>query len=137
MEKTRLGLSAKAVGVIVTLLFFFGGYTVGLLAVGYILLCEKDQALRVSALTALVVALAYSLLNIVISLLPDIVYVFESMLAIFDVYVNLNVIRRISNFLSGILSLLKTAAYVVLVVMAVLDKPIQLAPVKKLLDESK
>lgn len=134
MEKTKLGLSVKICNVLVFLLFLFGGYTVGLLAVGYVLLCEKDQSLRVSAVTALLVSLAYSLIHMLIGLLPDVENTFVSMLNIFRVYPNVLILSRIANFLYSILSLLRTAVFVVLAIMAVLDKPVQLAPVKKLLD---
>ena len=134
MEKTKLGLSVKICNVLVFLLFLFGGYTVGLLAVGYVLLCEKDQSLRVSAVTALLTAVAYSLIHMLIGLLPDVVNVFVNMLNIFRVYVNVSFVHNIANFLYSILSLLRTAVFVVLAFMAVLDKPVQLALVKKLLD---
>lgn len=134
MEKTKLGLSVKICNVLVFLLFLFGGYTVGLLAFGYVLLCEKDQSLRVSAVTALLNAVAYSLLQMLISLLPNVVEIFVSMLNIFQIYVNVNFLHNIYNFLSNILSLLKTVVFVILAFLAVLDKPVQLTSVKKLLD---
>lgn len=134
MEKTKLGLSANILSVIVILLFQFGGYTAGLLALGYVLLCEKDQSLRVSAVTALLVALAYSVLHMVIGILPSLAEIFSSMLNIFNVYSGMNFVHNIANFLYNILSLLRTAAFVVLAVMAILGKPLQLAPVKKLLN---
>ena len=134
MEKTKLGLSVKTCNVLVFLLFLFGGYTVGLLAVGYVLLCEKDQSLRVSAVTALLSAVAYSLIHMLVGLLPDVVNIFVSLLSIFQVYVNVNFIHNISNFLYNILSLLKTVVFVILAFLTVLDKPVQLASVKKLLD---
>ena len=135
MEKTKLGLSAGVLSVIVILLFQFGGYTVGLLALGYVLLCEKDETLRVTAVTALLVSLAYSVLNMVIGLIPNIVSLFESMIAIFNGYVNLNFVHNVSNFLSIILSLARTAVYIILGVMAGLGKPILLPAVKKLLEQ--
>lgn len=134
MEKTKLGLPVKICNVLVFLLFLFGGYTVGLLAVGYVLLCEKDQSLRVSAVTALLTAVAYSLIHMLIGLLPDVVDIFVNMLNIFRVYVNVNFVHNIANFLYSILSLMKTVVFVILAFMAVLDKPVQLAFVKKLLD---
>lgn len=134
MEKTKLGLSVKICNALVFLLFLFGGYTVGLLALGYVLLFEKDQSLRVSAVTALLAAVAYSLIQMLISLLPNVVEIFVSMLNIFQVYVNANFLHNIYNFLSNILSLLKTVVFVILAFLAILDKPVQLTSVKKLLD---
>lgn len=134
MEKTKLGLSVKICNVLVFLLFLFGGYTVGLLAFGYVMLCEKDQSLRVSAVTALLAAVAYSLLHMLIGLLPDVENVFVSMLNIFQVHANVLLLNRIATFLYGVLSLLKTVVFVILAFLAILDKPVQLASVKKLLD---
>lgn len=134
MEKTKLGLPVKICNVLVFLLFLFGGYTVGLLAFGYVLLCEKDQSLRVSAVTALLVAVAYSLLHMLVGLLPDVESIFVSMLNIFQVHVNALLLNRIATFLYSILSLLKTVVFVILAFLAILDKPVQLTSVKKLLD---
>jgi hypothetical protein len=134
MEKTKLGLSVKICNVLVFLLFLFSGYTVGLLAVGYVLLCEKDQSLRVSAVTALLAAVAYSLIQMLIGLLPDVVEIFVNLLNIFRVYVNVSFLHNITNFLYSILSLMKTVVYIILAFMAVLGKPVQLSSIKKLLD---
>lgn len=134
MEKTKLGLSVKICNVLVFLLFLFGGYTVGLLAVGYVLLCEKDQSLRVSAVTALLAAVAYSLIQMLIGLLPDVVEIFVNLLNIFRVYVNVSFLHNITNFLYSILSLMKTVVYIILAFMAVLGKPVQLSAIKKLLN---
>lgn len=132
MEKSKLGLSTGIVGAIVILLVLFGGYTVGLLAVGYVLLWEKDVSLRVSALTALLVALAASVINMVVGLLPDLVDIFSSMMNIFKVYLNLDVVYSIANFFYNIVSLLKTVALAVLAVFSLIGKPLMLGFIKKL-----
>lgn len=134
MEKTKIGLSVKYASALVFLLFLFGGYTVGLLAFGYVMLFEKDQSLRISAITALLATLAYSVIQTVVGLLPDVVEVFTSLLNIFRVYTNINVILSISNFLFNIISLCRTVVFVILPLMVLLDKPVQLPFIKKLVD---
>lgn len=133
MEKTKLGLSSGIVGAAAYLLFLFGGYVPGLLLAGYILLCETDEFLKGTAVTAALTALVISLVHTVIGLLPDIVNIFESLLAIFTVYVHIEFVNSIANFLYNVLSLLKTVAFVALAAMSLLNKPVQLPFVKKLL----
>lgn len=134
MEKTKLGLPIKYASALVFLLFMFGGYTVGLLAFGYVMLCERDESLRISAVTALLTLIACALIQFLIGLLPDVVEIFTSALNIFRVYVNVNIIHNIANFFYSIVVLLKNVVYVILALMALMDKPVQLDAVKKLLD---
>jgi len=134
MEKTKIGLSTYILAAIAYLTFLFGGYVAGLLILGYILLVETDETLKVSAVTALIVTLAFSVLNFVVGLLPDIVNIFDSVLNIFDVYINLNFIHNFFNVLYQILSLLKNVALILLAVAAFFKKPVQIPFVKKLFE---
>lgn len=133
MEKTKIGLSAGIVGAIVFLLFLFGGYTVGLLAFGYVMLCEKDESLRLSAVTAVLVALAASVITLVISLIPNLMGILNSLLSAFDADIDLSVLYNLESFLNGLVSLARAVALVGLAGMSALGKPLQLAAAKKLL----
>ena len=134
MEKTKLGLSAGILGAVAYLMFLFGGYVPGLLLVGYILLRESDCNLKTSAITALFATLLFSVANVVVGLLPDVINIFESLLSIFGAYIGIDFVSRIANFLYNVLSLLKTVVFVFLAGMSLLNKPVQLPIVKKLVD---
>lgn len=133
MEKTKLGLKVSVMGALTYLLFLFGGYTAGLLVVGYILLCEENGDLKKHALTAVLTAIAISVANLVIGLLPDVVDVFQALIAIFDGYLDGGIITSFANFLYAILSLVKTVAFVGLAAAALLGKSIKVSLIDKLL----
>jgi hypothetical protein len=135
MEKTKIGLSAGILGAIAFLAFLFGGYVPGLLVVGYILLCEKSESLRVSAATALLITLAAAVLNLVIGLIPDLLRYVNSLLNIFDEYMDVDVVYNIENFLTSTVGLVKMVALVGLAVFSFLNKPLQIPFIKKLIAE--
>lgn len=135
MEKTKLGLSVGVVGAAAFLLFQFGGYTPALLLVGYILLCESNEDLKKTALTATIISLGYSLVNYVIYLLPNSVNLLTSLLSIFNVHTELYIIDRIFNFFSSVLSFVKGLLMVFLAGLAYMGKPVQLSFLKKLFSE--
>ena len=136
MEKTKLGLTTGVLGAIAYLAFLFGGYVAGLLVFGYILLREEDRTLKISAITALVITLAVSLVNVVLGLLPDVVNILESLLNIFEVHLGVAFLDRVYAFFYQLVSLLKTVAMIVLGGLCLLNKPVQLPFIKKLLPKT-
>lgn len=134
MEKTKLGLSVRVAGALTYLLFLFGGYTPGLLAAGYILLREDDAGLKKTAVTAVLAAVMFSVLNLLVGLVPDVIDVFRTLASIFGGYINGGVIGSIANFLYAVLTLAKTVIFAGLAVMALLGKTVKIAAVDKLLD---
>lgn len=134
MEKTKLGLSIPVVGALTHLLFLFGGYTPGLLLVGYILICESDAGLKKTAVTATLAALLFSAANMLIGLLPGVGEVFGNLVAIFDEYLDLDILHYFAAFLSSIVSLLKTFAFVALAALTLLGKPLKLSFLDDLMD---
>lgn len=135
MEKTKLGLSVGVVGAAAFLLYQFGGYTPALLLVGYVLLCESDTGLKKSVLSATVIALGYSLVNYVIYLFPNVTGLLTSFLNIFGVHPELYIIDRIFNFLGTVVAFLKGLLMVFLAGMSLLNKPVELPFLKKLIIE--
>ena len=134
MEKTKLGLSVRVAGALTYLLFLFGGYTPGLLVAGYILLREENTGLKKTAVTAVLIAVAISALNLLVGLVPDVIDVFRSLAAIFGGYINSGVIGSIASFLYTVLNLAKTVVFVGFAAMSLLGKPVKVAAVDKLLD---
>lgn len=134
MEKTKIGLSVAIMGAIVYLTALFGGYTPLLLVAGYILIAEESTQLKKTAVTAFLILLTFSAVNFVIGLLPDILNLFYSLLQIFRVYVHLNFVDNIANFLYNALGLLKELVLVILAVLTLLKKPLKLSFIDKLFD---
>lgn len=134
MEKTKIGLPVNVVAAMVYLLFLFSGYTVGLLFLGYVVLCENDAWLRKTSVKALLVALSFSALSLVIGLLPDVVGLISSLLRIFTVYFYPEVVDSIFSFFGNIVSLLRTVVFVLLAVMAFKKKTVEIKALDKLFD---
>jgi uncharacterized membrane protein len=134
MEKTKLGLSTGAVAALAYLMYLFGGYTVGLLFLGYVVLCEKDTWLRKTAVTALLVAACFSCLSVLIGLLPDIVNLVGSLLRVFKVYLYLEELDSLYSFFSNIISLARIIVFALLAVLAFQKKTVQIKALDKLFD---
>lgn len=134
MEKSKLGLPVPVLGALTFLLFLFSGYTAGLLLAGYILLREENVELRKTAVTAVLTAVAISAVNLVIGLLPDVVDIFESLFNIFGEYLGFSFFDSVANFLYSILTVLKTVVFTGLAVLALLNKPLKLGFIDKLMD---
>ena len=134
MEKTKIGLSTGVVAALGYLLFLFGGYTAGLLFVGYVVLCESNTWLRKTAVTALLVSVCFSILSMLIGLVPDIVNLFESLLRVFKVYIYAEVMDAIHSFFINIMNLLRVAVFVPLAVLALKKKTVEIKALEKLFD---
>lgn len=135
MEKTKIGVSVAIASAAVYLLVLFGGYTAALLLLGYIFLCEQSKDLKVSVLTAVAVALAYSVGNTLLNLPTNLVAILDNFLSLFKIYVSMNDIYNFFNLLTNIWSLIKTVALVLLSVFAFIGKPVQLGFIKKIVAE--
>lgn len=135
MEKTKLGLSVAIMGAIVYLTALFGGFTPLLLVAGYILIVEDNADLKKTAVTALMILLAFSAVNFVIGLLPDVQTILLSLLNIFginDIY--LPFINNIANFLYSVVGLLRELVFIFLAGLSFLKKPLKLPFIDKLFD---
>ncbi len=133
MERTKLGLSIPVMGALTFIVFLVGGYVAGLLLLGYILLCEENTELKKTAVTALLITVGLSLLNILIGFFPDVVDVFEAFLSMFGVYLGGGFIDTFFNFLYCIFNVLKTVVLVGFAALTMMGKPVKLGFIDKLI----
>ena len=134
MTKAKIGLPITILAAAAFLMFLFGGYTPALLIVGYILVAEEDTWLKRSAVKAFAVAIIFSCANFVLGLLPDVLNIIESLLGIFGVHFYFSFIHNVFNFLSQIVSLLKTLILAGLGVMALFNKTIEVPFINKIIE---
>ena len=123
MEKTKLGLSVSIMGAFVYLVALFGGYTPLLLIAGYILIAEESIRLKKTAVTAFLLAIAFSVLSFLIGLIPETLSVLISFLEIFgvrDLYFSF--INNVTNFLYASVTVIKEVAFIFMAGMALLGK---------------
>ena len=71
MQKSKLGLPASIAAAIMYMTGLFGGYVAALLAAGFILLVEDENFIRRAAVKTLIILFAFSVLNVLIYLIPD------------------------------------------------------------------
>ena len=135
MQKTKLGISVE---LLAALLYFIGliNLTGLLLATGYVLICEKDQWLRRSAVTAVVLSLAFALIGQVIGFGSDLFGLFNSLLSNFPfVHFKISYPLNIDSFIGYAAGLLQRALFVVLGVMALKHKGFQIPGIGGLLNK--
>ena len=134
MEKTKIGLNVTVVAALTYLLFLLSGYTVGLLAVGYVVLCESNIWLRKNAVSALLVTLCFSALNLLVGFVPELINLLYSLLRIFNVHFYLDFVDSVFSFFMNALDLLRTVTFVLLAVLALQKKTVSIKLFDKLFD---
>ncbi len=112
--KTKLGVSVGLMGAAAYLLGLFSGYTVQVLLVGYVLLCEENEWLRKTVVKALLVCLAFSGLDLVIGFIPDTFSLINQVCVLFDGSFRVEIL---SQLISLILSILNIAEKVLLLLL--------------------
>lgn len=146
MLKTRLGLPANVVAVVMYLVALIGGTFVGggaaliapLVLAGYILLFEELNFVRRAAVKGIAIILAVFLLNVVLTVIPDLLKIIEHMLNIFDESMYGDFIQgytSFTNMMTSMLALAEKAFLILLAVLALFNKSIDLKFLTKLADK--
>ena len=135
MEKTKLGISVALTAVVVTLLGYYGGYVIGGIAIGYVLLQEQNEWLKKHALRVLALMLSFSVASTLLWLIPDVLNLFYSFMELFNVHIYIKVVNSCFNFLGNVLSLLKTVVFVLLAYSAFTQKEFKVPVVDKLIEK--
>lgn len=140
MEKTKLGIPVTLMAAIVCLLSYYGGYVIAGILVGYVLLAEENVSLKRLAVKVLAILLAFSLINTVLYLIPNILSTIRSLIYIFDEYAYSeefynNGFNRFIDFVSSVLGLLKTVLFLLMSWFALVGKELKVPGLDKLLDK--
>ena len=118
MQKTRLGITVGLMGFITYLVCYFGGFIPAILLFGYILLVENNQWLRKTAVKALLLTVAFSLLSALIEFIPNIISFIGSIVDIFNGSFYLTIVSKIVAVLNNAIGLIKTVLFIVLGIKA-------------------
>ena len=135
MHKSNFGVSVGAVGAAAYLLTLFGGYTPALLLVGYILLFENNNWLKRVAVKAIVLQFLFSLSNLVIGLIPDVIGVLNSFASVFGGNVYISFISLLCNALQDLLSLVKVVLMLVLSLKALKQSTVVIGFIDNLINK--
>lgn len=111
--KTKLGISAGALGAVLYFTALFGGYVPLFIAVGYVLIKEENVFVRKTAFKSVVLLLTFSAVSTLLSSLNEILSIIGNLLDTF-----IEVPLNFDDILINIVSLVKTAVFVIFGIMA-------------------
>ena len=131
--KSKLGLHIGFFACLCFLVAQFGGLIPAVLLVGYVLICEQNDFLRMSALKAFLIVLFSSVLVFLIDVIPDILFgLFDKISRIFNAetaFNNLKAIVKIDQIFSFLSWIVTTCKSVLLLLLAFLALKVKTIPV--------
>jgi ribosomal protein L40E len=131
--KSKLGVS---VGLIAGIAYFMGlvsGYIPLLLILGYVLIAEDNRWLKVSVVKAVIVCLTFSLLKVMIGLIPDLFNIISVSAGLFDEYVSLSKATSVFSIITLIVSLIENVVLLILGFMAFKQKSFSIGPIDSII----
>ena len=112
MQKTKISVSVGLLGAMIYFMALFGGYLVTLLLVGYVLLFEENEWLRKSAVKAMALMVVFSLAFTVMNLIPNVIGVFDNIVAIFGGSFHIGFLSSLIYAITGALDILEKLLFV-------------------------
>ena len=135
MEKTKLAIPATVLAGVAWLLGLYSGYLITGILVGYVLLMEESAWLKKQCAKVLLTMLAFSIFFTALDLIPEMLNILYRFLDIFGVKFYLSFVHNVFNFLSQVVSLLKTLIFLGLGIAALLNKTVKLPAIDNLLNK--
>ena len=114
MQKTRFGIAVGLMGAIIYFLGITGGYIPTVIAAGAILLTEENEWLKKSAVKCVLLMLCFSLVNIVIGFIPDVINIIDRICTIFDGSFSVPVLTNIVYAATNIINLIQYVLFILL-----------------------
>lgn len=133
--KSRLGISVGILGAMIYFSALFGGYTVVVLLVGYVLLFEESEWLKKSSVKATALMVFFSFLMSAIGLIPDFLGWINTLVSIFNGLFNYAKINSIINLLIQALDIIRTCLFILLGAKALNQQTIAVPFIDKLVDK--
>ena len=135
MQKTKLGMSVTLLAALICLSPFVGGYVVMFGLALYILLAEKDEWLKKTAVKVLAVVFLFGAANVVLDLVPSVINVIDSIFSIFNRSFQIRFVTRLIYAVENILSFLRTILLIAMSLMALVQKAPEFKPVEDLVEK--
>ena len=132
MQNTKLGISAGLIGAVLFLMGLVEGYIPLLLIAGYVLIAEDNVWLKRTSVKAIVVTFLFSILYILIDLLPDFLDLINDFMALFDESLSnkaFEILRELITFFRSSVSLLKVVFFILLIIKALKNATIIIPPI--------
>ncbi len=136
MQKTKLGISVGLLGAIIYFASAFGGgYLVALLLCGYVLLFEDNPWLRKTSVKAVLLLIIFSLISVVLGLIPDIWQTITNLLTAFNKYPSSTFMSGINSAISSAITIIKSVLFIILGLKALNQGAIKLLIIDKIIDK--
>lgn len=135
MEKAKIGVSVGALAAMVYFSGICGGLLVAAVLTGYILIAESNLWLRRSAVKAIVLMIVFSVINIIVNLLPDGISAIESLAGMFRLSMNEFVVSNLALFITKVFDIIKNLLFLALGMSALKQRTIVIAPIERLIDK--
>jgi len=118
--KTKLGISVGLFGAALYFSGLFGGYLVLLLLAGYVMLVENNEWLRKTAVKAVTLLIAFSLLPTLIGLIPSLIGWINGILRVFsdEVSISTSLLSKIVNVIDSTIDIGRIVLFVCLGIKA-------------------
>lgn len=136
MKSAKLGISVGLIGAIIYFSSAFGGgYLIALLLCGYVLLAEDNAWLRKTSVKAVVLMISFSLLNVILGIIPEMWGIITSLLSIFNKYPSSSFIAGCSSAITGVISLIRSILFIILGLKAFNQGTIKLPIIDAFIDK--
>lgn len=136
MQKTKLGISVGLLGAIIYFAAAFGGgYLVSLLLCGYVLLVEDNPWLRKTSVKAVLLLILFSLIGVVLGLIPDVWETITNLLAAFNKYPSSTFMSGINSAINSAIAIIKSVLFVISGLKALNQGAIKLPIIDKIIDK--
>ena len=112
--KSKLGITVGLFGAGIYLGNLIGGTLAAIILVGYVLMFEENEWLRITVVKAAVISMAFSMLAVAIGLIPDAIEMFEDMLSIFNGSVDLYKVNKVAYLFRDAVYFAKTLLLILL-----------------------
>ncbi len=116
--KSKLGISVGLFGAGIYLGNLVGGILVSILLLGYVLLFEENEWLKVSVIKATVLSMLFTFVTMVIELIPRTIGTLDNLMRIFDGDFTVQFLSNVSLFLNYGVGLLEMVVFLLLAVKA-------------------
>ena len=116
--KSKLGISVGLFGAGIYLGNLVGGILVSILLLGYVLLFEENEWLKVSVIKATVLSMLFTFVTMIVELVPRTIGTIDNLMRIFDGDFTMQFLSRITLFLNYGIGLLEMVVFLLLAVKA-------------------
>ena len=127
MEKTKLGVTVGALGAFTYFAGYFSGYFVAVILAGYILLMEENIWLKRCSVKSVTLLAAFSLLNALLNLIPDVIGFIGSLANVFNGYFEIVKLRELVSMLTSAVYIVQKVLFLCLGLRALNQRTINLS----------